>query len=629
MCGIAGIWHLGSTPAADLELRIRRMTEPLRRRGPDDRGEWISPDGDLALGHCRLSIIDTSSRGHQPMFAGDRRWSIVFNGELYNYREIREELAKEGWAFESGSDTEVILAAYRRYGPDCLSRFNGMFAFAIWDGAQRELFLARDRFGVKPLYYYWKNGTFLFGSELKAIRAYGALDLSLNHAAIHRYFYLTYVNSPDTFYNEITRLDAGCCIRVSGKGFRCDRWYDLASHYCRVKQSDPADGAERLRETLENAVRSRMVADVPLGAFLSGGIDSTIVVGLMSKLSGKPVRTFTIGYRDSPVYDESRSAREVAGTFGTAHTEILLSIRDGIRVIPEVLDYFDQPLGDSSAIAAYLVSRETAKSVKVALSGDGGDELFAGYSKYQAEAYARYFALLPGSVRAFLSRCVTGLPEGRQSRLHEFFRKAKKAVRSADPDQVARHCSLMFPLSESEMIPLFSGEAVAEIRRLVAHLMDEIQGGAIDRALYADLNLCLKDDMLVKVDMMGMANSLEVRNPFLDFRLVELAAGMPGAWKLKGTIRKYILLSAFRDLLPRSVTSRGKKGFGVPVGEWLRDDLKGLFEEEVSKTNVERAGVLRFEAVDRVFRAHLSEKRDATPLLWSILAFQWWANRTW
>lgn len=628
MCGIAGIWHVASEPAADLDVRIRRMTEPLRRRGPDDQGTWVSPGGDLALGHRRLAIIDTSPLAHQPMFAGNHRWSIVFNGELYNFREIRDGLEKEGWGFQSGSDTEVVLAAYRKYGPDCLSLFNGMFAFAIWDGEKRELFLARDRFGVKPLFYYWKNGTFLFGSEMKAIRAYGALDLTLNRAAIHRYFYLTYTNSPDTFYNEITRLDAGCRIRISRKSFRCDRWYDVTPHYRGAKQADLGNGIVQLRKTLESAVRSRMVADVPLGAFLSGGVDSTIIVGLMSKISGKQVRTFTIGYRDSPVYDESRFAREAAGTFGTDHTEILLSIRDGIKIIPEVLGYFDQPFGDSSSVATYLISRETVKSVKVALSGDGGDELFAGYSKYQAEAYARYFGFLPGFVRAVLSRCVAGLPEGRQSHLHEFFRRAKKAVRSADPDQVSRHCSLMFPLSESEMLPLFSGDAAGEIRRLVARFMDEIQGGAIDRALYADLNICLKDDMLVKVDMMAMANSLEVRNPFLDFHLVELAAGMPGEWKLKGTTRKYILLSAFRDLLPPFVPSRPKKGFGVPVGEWLRSDLKGLFEEEVSKKNVNRAEILRFDAVDRVFRAHLSGKRDATSLLWSILAFQWWANRS-
>ena len=347
----------------------------------------------------------------------------------------------------------------------------------------------------------------------------------------------------------------------------------------------------------------------------------------MAKNAGKNVKTFTVGYHDAPIYDESRFAREVARHFHTEHSEIRLSIRDGLDVIPGALDYLDQPFGDSSCIPTYLVSRETRNEVTVALSGDGGDEVFAGYSKYQAEAYAPYFKRVPDAVWSAVRKLLANVPEGRQTSLHEYVRILKKFLRAA-ADQVSRHCSLMFPLEEREIAQLAGQEAAGEIRGFVAGLMDRIGTGNIDRALYTDINLCLKDDMLVKVDLMGMANSLEIRNPYLDYRVVELAARMPGEWKLKGTERKHILKSAFRDFLPPQVLARKKYGFGIPVGEWLRHDLKGLFEDVVSRKNVERIGLMDYDVVRNVFQEHLSGHRDATPLLWSVFAFQWWANRT-
>ena len=386
-------------------------------------------------------------------------------------------------------------------------------------------------------------------------------------------------------------------------------------------------GIQALRETMEGAVRDRLVSDVPLGAFLSGGVDSSIVVGLMAKNSRKQVKTFTVGYNDAPLYDESGFAREVARHFGTEHSEIRLSLRDALAVIPDALDYLDQPFGDSSCIPTYLISRETRNQVTVALSGDGGDEVFAGYSKYQAEAYVPYFRMVPGVVWSIVRKLLANVPEGRQSRLHEYVRILKKFLRAATVDQVSRHCSLMFPLEEREVACLAGEAAAREIRGYVATLMDRIGTGNIDRALYADINVCLKEDMLRKVDLMGMANSLEIRNPYLDYRVVELAARMPGEWKLKGTERKHILKSAFRDFLPSAVLKRKKYGFGIPVGEWLRRDLKGLFEDVVSRKNVERVGLLKYDVVRDVYQEHLSERRDATPLLWSVFAFQWWANR--
>ena len=369
------------------------------------------------------------------------------------------------------------------------------------------------------------------------------------------------------------------------------------------------------------------MSDVPLGAFLSGGVDSSIVVGLMAKNSRKKVKTFTVGYNDAPLYDESGFAREVARHFGTEHSEIRISLRDGLAVIPDALDYLDQPFGDSSCIPTYLIARETRNEVTVALSGDGGDEVFAGYSKYQAEAYVPYFKRIPATVWSSLRKLLANVPEGRQSGLHEYVRVLKKFLRAASADQVSRHCSLMFPLEEREIAQLAGEEAAGDIRRTVTTLMDRIGTGNIDRALYTDVNLCLKDDMLAKVDLMGMANSLEIRNPYVDYRVVELAARMPGEWKLKGTERKHILKSAFRDFLPPKVLARKKYGFGIPVGEWLRHDLKGLFEDVVSRKNVERAGLLNYDVVRKLYQEHLSGRRDATPLLWSVFAFQWWANR--
>ena len=561
------------------------------------------------------------------MLSADGRRVIVYNGEIYNFLELRADLQREGDRFVTGTDTEVILAAYRRYGVDCLHRFNGMFAFAIWDEEDRSLFLARDRFGVKPLLYHWQGGLFLFASEMKAIRAFDGLPaLTLDVAAIRRYFYLTYLMPRDTVYKEIRQLDAGHFLVVKDGDCRCERWYDLAPRFS-VKMDSQMAGIQALRETMEGAVRDRLVSDVPLGAFLSGGVDSSIVVGLMAKNSRKQVKTFTVGYNDAPLYDESGFAREVARHFGTEHSEIRLSLRDALAVIPDVLDYLDQPFGDSSCIPTYLISRETRNQVTVALSGDGGDEVFAGYSKYQAEAFVPYFKRIPVAIWSIVRKLLANIPEGRQSRPHEYVRILKKFLRAATVDQVSRHCSLMFPLEEREVAYLAGEAAAREIRGYIAALMDRIETGNIDRALYADINVCLKEDMLRKVDLMGMANSLEIRNPYLDYRVVELAARMPGEWKLKGTERKHILKSAFREFLPSAVLNRKKYGFGIPVGEWLRRDLKGLFEDVVSRKNVERVGLLKYDAVRDVYQQHLSGYRDATPLLWSVFAFQWWANR--
>jgi asparagine synthase (glutamine-hydrolysing) len=432
--------------------------------------------------------------------------------------------------------------------------------------------------------------------------------------------------STDTVYNEIRQLDAGHFLIVKNGNLHCESWYDLAPCYSGKIHSE-IEGAQALRDTLERSVRDRLVSDVPLGAFLSGGIDSSIVVGLMAKNGRKPVKTFTVGYNDAPIYDESGFAREVARHFGTEHSEIRLSLKDGLKVIPDALDYLDQPFGDSSCIPMFLISSETRNEVTVALSGDGGDEVFAGYSKYQAEAYVPYFKMIPGTVWSSIRKLLENVPEGRQSSLHEYVRILKKFLRAANADQVSRHCALMFPLEEREIAQLAGEEAAGDIRRTVTTLMDRIGTGNIDRALYADINLCLKNDMLTKVDLMGMANSLEIRNPYLDYRVVELAARMPGEWKLKGTERKHILKSAFRDFLPPKVLARKKYGFGIPVGEWLRHDLKGLFEDVVSRKNVERAGLLNYDVVRNLYQEHLSGRRDATPLLWSVFAFQWWANR--
>jgi len=622
MCGIAGI-ALCEGPA-DRAL-LERMTERLRHRGPDDGGVVVR--GSVGLGHRRLSVLDLSPAGHQPMATRDETVWITYNGEVYNFLDLRDELAGVGEHFRSRSDTEVILAAYRRWGRECWRHFNGMFALGIWDETTRELVLVRDRFGIKPLFYAHLADRLVFGSELKAIVTDPAVPREIDPEALDLYLTLGYIPAPWTIYRHVRALLPGHEAIWRAGRFSARRWYDLAAN----KAERPPDfetARSELRARLGRAVRRRMIADVPLGAFLSGGIDSSSVVALMAQHSATPVRTFTIGFSDG-MFDERRYAGILARHYGTEHHEFRLNEQDIIDVIPPVLDHFDQPFADSSALPTYLVSAHARKHVTVALAGDTADEAFAGYRKYLGEYYFAAYRRLPGWLRdGLIPALVKRLPEAQGRRLGERVRQARRFLAARDDDAIGRHFEWM-DISPGRVRMILTGrdDGGARARELVRQWDERSGETGLNAALYGDIHLCLPDDMFVKVDTMSMYHALEVREPFSDPEVIELAAALPASWKLNGRRRKHVLLEAMRDLLPEEIRRRGKQGFVVPLSNWFHTALRSIFWDVVTERAACEVGWVRMDGVRRLYAEHLTRKADHTHRLWAIFAFHWWYGR--
>jgi asparagine synthase (glutamine-hydrolysing) len=633
-----------------LRLIAGAMADTLAHRGPDDSDVWIEPDAGIAFGHRRLSIIDLSAAGRQPMASACGRYVITYNGEIYNFRELREELRQHGHAFRGHSDTEALLAALVQWGvAETLQRLNGMFAFALWDRERRCLTLARDRVGKKPLYYGWCGGSFLFGSELKALRAHPNFDCEIDRDALGLFIQYSWMPAPYSIYAGIRQLPAGTTLTVPADGQPggvqpAAYWsaQDVAARGARRPVSmslERTTGA--LEDVLREAVACRMIADVPLGAFLSGGIDSSTVVALMQAVSAAPVRTFTIGYHETR-YNEAEHARAIARHLGTEHTELYVTPADCLDVIPKLPTLYDEPLADYSQIPTYLVSRLARQAVTVALSGDGGDELFGGYTDYaknlqhwQRQALWR---LLPAPVRRGVAAMMASFgKDGRRAlgsgadpsadsfrgRLIKQLARLEKQARRILPfdDEVALHAGLRARVTRAS-------DLVAGARPLPIGLNDPSGWAGVTDPLLGmmlvDFATYMADDILTKVDRASMAVSLEVRCPLLDPRVVELAWSLPSSMRMGPNGGKQILQNVLARHVPRALFDRPKQGFNVPIEAWLRGPLRDWAEQLLDPGRLDQEGFLRPEPVRQLWRDHLSGRRAHTFLLWSLITFQAW-----
>jgi len=644
MCGICGEVDF-SQRGIKMEV-VQRMGDVLAHRGPDDEGMVFirgaqffevktpcKPYGaengyEVGLGHRRLAIIDLSSAAHQPMCNEDGSVWIVFNGEIYNFQELKEGLEKKGHRFKSKSDTEVIIHAYEEWGSDCLSRFRGMFAFAIWDSKQRQLFMARDRLGEKPLVYYKQNGRFAFASEIKALLQVPGVERKVNNNAIHHYLTYQYVPSPDTIFEGIKKLPPAHYLLYDSSGnVRIERYWKLNFNSDQQALKHPSEWFELIQNELEESVKLRLMSDVPLGAFLSGGIDSSLVVGIMSEHSEKPVNTFSIGFEEKE-FDELSYARLVARHFSTEHHEFLVK-PNAIEILPKLVWHFNEPFADSSAIPTYYVSNMTKEYVKVVLTGDAGDENFAGYPRYLRSKWVAQFTKIPETVRKDLIPVFL-------RRLSSFRWREKTFNRLAD---FIESLSIYQANNYAEQIKIFNRKEKDDIytEDLANHLQqvdalsfilekyNEVEtNDLIDKLLYVDINSYLPEDLLVKMDIATMANSIEARVPFLDHKFMELVAGIPSRLKLKGSISKFVLKEAFSDFLPEAILKRRKMGFGVPVSRWFRNELKDYVFEILLDTRTLGRGYFREEGIKRLLDEHIASRYDHSAKLWALLVLEIW-----
>lgn len=619
MCGIAGFLSSGATRPD--EGTLRAMGDALAHRGPDASGTFLSPDGRVGLSHRRLSILDLSPTGAQPMFSADGSLVLSFNGEVYNFREIRAELEGKGHAFRGGSDTEVMLAAFREWGVDAaVRRFIGMFAFALWDSGRQKLYLVRDRLGIKPLYIARLPGMFLFASELKALLAYPDFPREVDRAALQYYLEFQYVPAPHAIWRGVEKVLPGHILEIDGDGKITDRAYwDLFEHWGKAEGRPRTEGEceEELSALLDSSIRYRMISDVPLGAFLSGGIDSSLVVALMRKAASGPVKTFSIGFRESG-YDESPHARAVAAHLGTDHHEKICIPQEAQALVRRIPDAYDEPFADSSAIPTMLVSEFTRQHVTVSLSGDGGDELFCGYPRYAWVRQGNVVRGIPGFLRRPLCSLLSRVP------IHKVQRGAESVLYD-DPAEMYFHTVGIFERRRlGEIVPGVVDDSHLPYFRT---FRDPRCGGIVESAMATDIKTYLVDDILTKVDRASMAFSLEARVPLLDHRIVEFAARLPMEHKVHGGGTKHLLRKILYRHVPRELIDRPKMGFGIPVNRWLRKELRPLLDEYLGEDRVRREGFLRPEGVERVVREHLSGRRDHQYRLWALLVFAMWVER--
>jgi asparagine synthase (glutamine-hydrolysing) len=624
MCGLCGVLNFNGQGQVDRE-DLAAMTATLKNRGPDDLGYYLA--GPVGLGHRRLSIIDLAT-GHQPLSNEDGSIWIVYNGELYNYPEMRVTLEKAGHRFATTSDTEVIVHAYEEYGAHCLKAMNGMFAFALWDAPRQRLLLARDRLGIKPLYYASLPQCFLFGSELKALLAHPRFERRLDITALNLYLSLEYVPTPHSIFAGVKKLPPGHFLLVEGTETRLERYWDV-----RLDRSEPpttrslTECVNEVRQLLYESVKMELIADVPVGVLLSGGIDSSAVAAMMTRASSRPVQSFSVAF-DDPSFDESSHARLVACHLGTEHHEFPLSADTALNMLPEIVAGLDEPLGDSSIIPTYCLSRFTKEHVKVALGGDGGDELFGGYSTLQAHRLADYYQrLVPDWLRNLVEPWVLEkLPVSFDNLSFDF--KVRRFLRDYALPPVVRHHGWLGSFTPEEKARLFgprAGESREDVVDLVErHAHEARTQDPLNQVLYCDLKLYLEGDILVKVDRASMANSLEVRVPLLNRLLVEYAAHLPHSFKLHGLTTKFLLRQALKGILPESILRRGKKGFNAPVARWFAGPLKPLLEDLLSPRRLKQQGLFQPDYVATLIKEHQARYRDHRKLLWTMVAFQMW-----
>jgi asparagine synthase (glutamine-hydrolysing) len=628
MCGITGIFAFNLVGKFN-KINVTNATMCINKRGPDHQDihldEWV------ALGHRRLSIIDTSAIAHQPMWDESKRFCIIFNGEIFNYRELRQSLEVTGSTFTSHSDTEVLLKLFIKEGVGCLQKLNGFFAFCIYDRKEQSFFIARDRYGVKPLLYVFDQDKFIFASEMKSIIQYG-IEKDIDFNSLFTYLQLNYIPAPDTMFSKVKKLLPGHFIRVKNQDLIIKQWYEIPYH---SKESESnaisyEDAKMKFSDLLEKAVQRRLVADVPLGAFLSGGIDSSVITGLAAR--HKPdLHTFSIGFKSEKFFDETEYAQLVAKKFNTNHTVFSLTNDDLYKHVHDILDYIDEPFADSSAINVYILSKETRKHATVALSGDGADELLGGYNKHAAFLKMMH----PGLKEKVVSSLVPFLKILPQSRNGKVSNLVRQLVRFGEGSR----------LSASERYWRWAGYAKEQEAR---NLLNTNSGSAINDAEYhqrknsavrflkrehtindvlrTDMEMVLQNDMLTKVDLMSMANSLEVRTPFLDYELVNFCFSLPSSYKITPAIRKRILQDSFRELLPKELYNRPKKGFEVPLLKWFRNEMKSLIADDLlSQQFIEKQNIFNYAEIQKL-KAQLfsSNPGDVHARIWGLIVFQWW-----
>ena len=630
MCGICGKLNFNDE-GIDAEL-LKRMTGALIHRGPDDEGIFISPN--IGLGHRRLSIIDLSPAGHQPMSNEDDSVWLVFNGEIYDYREHRKKLLSKGHLLKSQTDCETIIHLYEDGGTDSLALLNGMFAFALWDSKTRELLLVRDRLGIKPLHYYWDGKRLIFASEIKAILYDPEVKREIDWEALDLYLTLNYIPAPMTIFKNIRKLEPGKYLLANEEGITLQSYWDIPknpSGLSSLSNDIPIEENKRhLYHLIEDSVKRRLISDVPLGAFLSGGIDSSIIVALMAKNSSRPVKTFSIGYKDLPSFDETIYAQDVAHFYSTDHHEFKLGYRDLLEAFPAILENFDEPFADSSAVPTFIVSRETRNKVTVALSGDGGDELFAGYRMYQGEYWSHFYNKIPYFLRKeIIAPLMYKLPDARDKPGLEILRRMKKFIKGMGDSFADRFYGWreIFPYTTRlELLkePVLENIYLNRVRKMVEKEKHRFPEDHINLMLFLDLKGLLPGDMLSKVDRMSMANSLEVRVPMLDHSVVEYVFQLEGNKKLQGRTGKVILTETFKKLLPPSLHKRPKRGFEIPIGAWLRKELKFLIDEYLEKDLIAKQELFRFETIHKLIDNHLNRRQDTSWHLWNLIVFQHW-----
>jgi asparagine synthase (glutamine-hydrolysing) len=620
MCGIAGLATGGHEPARDL---LTRMCDVIEHRGPDGAGFYVAPG--VGLGMRRLAIIDLTT-GDQPVSDSTGNLQAVFNGEIYNYRELRAELLAEGHMFRSQGDSEVIPHLYQRHGLDALRRLNGMFAIALWDAPRRTLLLARDRAGIKPLYYSVRNSTLYFGSEVKSILAAGGSTREIDAVGVDQLLTFEYTAGPTTLFRDVHKLPAGGWLTWTNGEIRTGRFWAPEAMQPELLSED--DLATRVRETMLAAVRRQLVSDVPLGAFLSGGIDSSIMVAAMAQVSASPPKTFSVGFTEGS-YDELEHARRVAKHCGTDHHEEVLT-PDYLAMVPEVIAQLDQPIADFSVFPTLLVSRMARQRVTVALSGDGGDELFGGYDAYAADALARrVLDQLPGGVRGALASLAGHMPLGAAKR--GLGNQLRRFLEGAALPPRWQHMRWMVFLTDEQRRALYTPEFQAAVSgRIEPIVLDMLDNGASDRLgnqSWCDFRLYLCENILPKVDLMSMATSLEARVPYLDNEVIDLAMALPDDMRIRRGVRKYILKKAFAGLLPAETLQRGKEGFSIPLKNWLLGSWNGLMHELLSPVALRDGGFFQSATVQKLIAEHERRTHNHSHILWAMMVFQLWRHR--
>jgi asparagine synthase (glutamine-hydrolysing) len=623
MCGIAGFSLFNYQEGGNASLEA--MHKAIVHRGPDASGIYL--DEHIGLCHRRLSILDLSEAGNQPMYSADNHLVIVFNGEIYNFLELRADLEQQGVTFKSHTDTEIILALYAREGVKCLDKLNGMFAFALWDKTKQELFIARDRLGKKPLYYFSDKGRFAFGSEIKAILALQDIPREIRLDAVHDFFAYQYVPDPKSIFKHIHKLPPAHYLILDKNGFSIKEYWDLSFKH--VTGDSEETNKQKLKTLLEKVTKQRMISDVPLGAFLSGGVDSSGVVAMMAEASDTPVKTCTIGF-DNKAYNEADFAREIAEKYHTEHHEFTVH-QNVAEQLEHIASFFDEPFADPSLVPTFFVSELARKAVTVALAGDGGDEMFAGYEKYTTDNIENKLRnKFPESIRKSifpsLAKIVGALPGS-------LGRKGKSLLTSLSHDPAMGFFITNSMMTDDMWNKLVKPEVAATLNgyhpsQYTLDMYNKADGpDHLSKILYTDIKTYMTGDILVKVDRMSMANSLEVRAPILDYQVAEFAATLPSSQKYRDGEKKYLLKEVFKPFIPDTLLYRKKMGFSTPLDEWFRGELKALSESKLLQCNKGLSDVFNTAAINSIWQEHQSRTKDHGIVLWSMLMYQMWYDR--